>query len=44
MSNKDKLLELKLLLDQELSNLTEFGQKTLENLLEELEYSDGRSD
>lgn len=38
-SNK-KLLELKLLLDQEGSNLTELGQRTLENLREELQYDE----
>ncbi|WP_339149618.1 MULTISPECIES: hypothetical protein [unclassified Sutcliffiella] len=40
MNSNEKLLELKMLLDQEVSNLTELGQRTLEMLREELQYDE----
>ncbi|WP_404449263.1 hypothetical protein LG307_06795 [Sutcliffiella horikoshii] len=40
VNSNEKLLELKLLLDQEGSNLTELGQRTLDNLREELQYDE----
>ncbi|WP_157860720.1 hypothetical protein [Bacillus sp. LL01] len=40
MNSNEKLLELKMLLDQEVSNLTELGQQTLEILREELQYDE----
>jgi hypothetical protein len=40
----DKLLELKMLLDQEESNLTELGLRTLDLLREELQYEEGGRD
>lgn len=40
MNSNEKLLELKMLLDQEVSNLTELGQRTLEILREELQYDE----
>ncbi|MEA3322189.1 MAG: hypothetical protein U9Q88_19525 [Bacillota bacterium] len=40
VNSHEKLLELKLLLEQEGSNLTELGQRTLESLKEELQYDE----
>ncbi|WP_237661530.1 hypothetical protein [Sutcliffiella horikoshii] len=40
MNSNEKLLELKMLLDQEVSNLTELGQRTLDMLREELQYDE----
>ncbi|WP_156515732.1 hypothetical protein [Sutcliffiella horikoshii] len=40
MNSNEKLLELEMLLEQEVSNLTELGQRTLERLREELQYDE----
>ncbi|NLP50696.1 hypothetical protein [Bacillus sp. RO1] len=40
VNSHEKLLELKLLLEQEGSNLTELGQRTLESLIKELQYDE----